>query len=377
MNHTASISNGAAKNIKRRWFSVVLLTMGYILLKCLINSEAVVAINPGVHLGWFNFASPAMKESVTYRWKVDPIILLSPYKTSLSPEHPLKPLSRSAGEGSLHILGTDHLGRDVLAGWVNGLEIALLVGIGAALLSGILSLVFGAFGSYFEKFPKRIARTTGILLFVLFSVFVLTVSWFLLGIISGLTCAILSVLYLFAGLTGIHFIKPGRNSGLQLPAGVFNRRVLEAVQPIPELVLLLLFTVLFPRMNFIGLILLLTILRIPYGSWYLQGLGRQFINAKFIEQSRTMGFSSGRIVLMHLAPLMIPGTVVFTMLTASRMIGAESVLSFFGIGPTGDMVTWGNMIRLGLTDLSMWWVSIFPIMGLVVLSYFFSALLKD
>jgi len=39
-----------------------------------------------------------------------------------------------------HILGTDHLGRDYLSRLIYGARISLLIGIGAALMSGLLAL---------------------------------------------------------------------------------------------------------------------------------------------------------------------------------------------------------------------------------------------
>ena len=89
-----------------------------------------------------------------------------------------------------------------------------------------------------------------------------------------------------------------------------------------------------------------------------------------------MGVSSSRIIFRHLIPLMIPGTTVFMVLSASRAVLSESALAFLGIGPTGDYITWGTMIRLGLSNLDMWWVSLFPIIGLVVLSLVYQRLGK-
>ena len=83
-----------------------------------------------------------------------------------------------------------------------------------------------------------------------------------------------------------------------------------------------------------------------------------------------------RIVFQHLIPLMIPGTAVFMVLSGSRAVLSESALAFLGIGPTGDYITWGSMIRLGLTNLDMWWVSFFPILGLVLLSLVYQKIAK-
>jgi peptide/nickel transport system permease protein len=55
---------------------------------------------------------------------------------------------RDAG-GALHPLGTDHLGRDLLARMIFGARPALLVGFAAVLISGLLGMLAGLVAGYF------------------------------------------------------------------------------------------------------------------------------------------------------------------------------------------------------------------------------------
>ena len=48
-----------------------------------------------------------------------------------------------------HVLGTDHLGRDYLSRLIYGARISLLIGIGAALISGIIGTIMGVMAGYF------------------------------------------------------------------------------------------------------------------------------------------------------------------------------------------------------------------------------------
>jgi peptide/nickel transport system permease protein len=52
-------------------------------------------------------------------------------------------------QGRVHPLGTDHLGRDILARVIYGSRIALLVGLAAVLISGILGMAIGLVAGYF------------------------------------------------------------------------------------------------------------------------------------------------------------------------------------------------------------------------------------
>jgi peptide/nickel transport system permease protein len=61
----------------------------------------------------------------------------------------LKPPGWQDGTGRLHPLGTDHLGRDLLARVIFGAQPALLVASAAVLISGVLGMVTGLVAGYF------------------------------------------------------------------------------------------------------------------------------------------------------------------------------------------------------------------------------------
>ena len=55
---------------------------------------------------------------------------------------------QSAG-GRVHVLGTDHLGRDILARIIYGSRVALVVGLSAVMISGVLGMAIGLVTGYF------------------------------------------------------------------------------------------------------------------------------------------------------------------------------------------------------------------------------------
>jgi peptide/nickel transport system permease protein len=63
--------------------------------------------------------------------------------------HRLKSPGWRDAAGTLHPLGTDHLGRDLLARVIYGAQPALLVASAAVLISGVLGMVTGLIGGFF------------------------------------------------------------------------------------------------------------------------------------------------------------------------------------------------------------------------------------
>jgi peptide/nickel transport system permease protein len=84
-----------------------------------------------------------------------------------------------AAEGRVHALGTDHLGRDILARVIFGSRIALAVGFSAVLISGVLGmavgLVSGYFGGKVDDFFMRLADIQLAFPFILLAIAVIGV----------------------------------------------------------------------------------------------------------------------------------------------------------------------------------------------------------
>ena len=78
----------------------------------------------------------------------------APWLTQFDPvEQDIGQRLKAPGErdtaGRLHLLGTDHLGRDLLARVIYGARPALLVGFAAVVISGLLGMAAGLLGGYF------------------------------------------------------------------------------------------------------------------------------------------------------------------------------------------------------------------------------------
>jgi peptide/nickel transport system permease protein len=110
--------------------------------------------------------------------------LFAPWLTPFDPlEQDINQRLREPGwqtaAGRIHLLGTDHLGRDILARVIFGSRIALVVGVSAVLISGVLGMAIGLVSGYFggkvDDFFMRLADIQLAFPFILLAIAVIGV----------------------------------------------------------------------------------------------------------------------------------------------------------------------------------------------------------
>ena len=100
------------------------------------------------------------------------------------------PVWRSDGDWE-HILGTDHLGRDYLSRLIYGAQISLIIGIGAALISGIIGTILGVCAGYFGG---RVDMVVTFMITVRLSMPVVLVALAVVAIVGGSLQVVIFVL---------------------------------------------------------------------------------------------------------------------------------------------------------------------------------------
>jgi peptide/nickel transport system permease protein len=93
----------------------------------------------------------------------------------------------------------------------------------------------------------------------------------------------------------------------------------------------------------------------------VRGITLSLREQTYVEASRAIGASSGRILFHHILPNALPLILVAGSLRVGGFILLEAALSFLGLGVQPPTPTWGSMISLNRAYInSAPWMVIFP-----------------
>jgi len=93
----------------------------------------------------------------------------------------------------------------------------------------------------------------------------------------------------------------------------------------------------------------------------VRGITLSLKEQTYVEASRALGASSGRILYRHILPNALPLLLVAGSLRVGGFILLEAALSFLGLGVQPPTPTWGSMISLNRAYInSAPWMVIFP-----------------
>ena len=96
---------------------------------------------------------------------------------------------------------------------------------------------------------------------------------------------------------------------------------------------------------------------------------RQIRNSEYVVASKCMGGRFFHILRKHLAPNFIASVMFMVVMNVRGAIGAESTLSFMGMGLPLEVISWGSMLSLAEKALlsGSWWIILIPGLFLVTL----------
>ena len=218
-------------------------------------------------------------------------VILGPYLWTLDPQFP-DIRNRNQGMSFSHPLGTDNLGRDMLAQMIQGGRVSVAVGVTAMLISLFLGTFIGVLAGYFKRLDGLLMRFTDLFL----------------------ALPILPLL-----LVIIMLFRDTLRDWLGPETGIF---------------LLIVFI--------IGITSWMQTARIVRGD-VLALKEREFILA-----ANSIGTPAHRIILRHILPNILSPIMVSATLGVATAIITESALSFLGLGFPSDFPTWGSLLQNGM-----------------------------
>jgi oligopeptide transport system permease protein len=204
----------------------------------------------------------------------------------------------------VYILGTDNLGRDMLARVIDGGRISMMIGFVGTVTAVLIGILIGAISGYIggrlDNFLMRFV-----------------------DIMYGLP-------YMLIVIILMSMVPRGTNS-------VF---------------------ILFIA---IALVSWLTIARV------VRGQIMSLKNAEFVEAARSMGAGTPRIIFRHLLPNTLGVIIVFSSLSLPSFIMAESFLSFLGLGVSAPAASWGTLVAEGVQSMELYpWRLLGPAVAMTV-----------
>lgn len=189
------------------------------------------------------------------------------------------------GEGYIHFLGTDQLGRDVLSRVIYGGRISLSIGMLGIGLTLILGVLFGGFAGYLGGWVDRIVQR-------------------IIEVLQSLP-----TLPLWMALTAA------------LPAHWSSLRI------------------------YFGVTIILSLFGWTALARQVRGRFLALRNEDFVVAARLIGSGRNRIIFKHMMPSFMSHTITTATLAVPGVILGETALSFLGIGIRPPIVSWGVLME--------------------------------
>lgn len=264
------------------------------------DAAATTSVRPPRNQWWdvwdqFKTHKGALFGSVVFLSVVS-LIVFGPWLWGQDPKF-INIRARDQGLSLAHPLGTDQLGRDMLARIIAGGKTTLAVGLTAMSLSMLLGTLVGVTAGFFRRADGILMRMTDLFL----------------------ALPLLPLLLLMVML----FREP-----LVMSFG-------------PEL----------------GIFLLIVV-AIAVTSWMntariVRGEVLTIKEREFVLAARSIGTPSRRIITRHILPSVLSPIMVAATLGIANAVITESALSFLGLGFPPDFPTWGRLLQDGMPYINL------------------------
>ncbi len=273
-----------------------------------------------------------------------------------------------------HWLGTDDIGRDVLAGMIHATRIAFAVGLISMSISAFIGIIMGSLAGYFGDSGLRMSRIRfwlNILFFFIAIFYAFSARSYAISDALGtsiisfvgqlfISLGIFVVIMLFANLLAALLKRiPFLGKRVSVPLDLGISRLIEVIVSIPRLFLIIaIVAVAKPSLILVMVVIGLT-------SW--TGIARliraellKVRSLEYVEAAQAMGFSDMRTMFRHAIPNALSPVLISIAFGIAAAILTEAFLSFIGLGVPAEVVTWGGLLTKAREAPDAWWLATVP-----------------
>lgn len=121
-------------------------------------------------------------------------------------------------------------------------------------------------------------------------------------------------------------------------------RIADMIMVMPTLLVVLMLSVLFGRLDIWSIVIMIALFRWPGVSRVIRAQTMSLKQRPFIDAARVAGASHGRIIFHHIMPNVLPLAFLYMTFRVTSAIVIEAALAFLGFGDPGT-VSWGMMLQ--------------------------------
>ena len=315
-------------------------------------------------LDWINPSSVKYDDCIA---KVMPIIpfassTLDPTSSGYNP-----PGTRSSS--GMHWLGTDALGRDVMAGLIYGTRYAWIIGLGATLLAAMGGIMIGMMAGYWKNNLLKATVAQYIALFIMIalgSYYYMIISWMWVGWTWLLVMILYALVWGFI-LYWLWVFCAGRGRLLPVPVDHVIMRGIDVFESFPKMFLLMALMVIFIRPSALALVGMIALIRWPLFVQIARAETLKESTAAYVISAQNIGVTWYHIMFRHIWPNIKPALITTAIFSISASVLLEASLSFIGLGLRLERTTWGSLLNEGRQYLPGWWLAVFPGFAIFIL----------
>jgi peptide/nickel transport system permease protein len=259
-----------------------------------------------------------------------------------------------------HWLGTDELGRDVLAQLIHGGRTAFLVGFFSVLISALIGISLGMTAGFLGDRELRLSRLNAYLIPILSFFLLLYLAFVFPWSAASIWQALIFVLIFLFLIFLIAKVGKSLNSSKQaIPVDLIIGRMIEAMDSLPILFIIISLSAII-RPSIFSVILIIGISNWAKIARYARSETMKIKQMAYIESARAIGLNRTATIWRHILPNALPTLGVALAFNIAAAILIEATLSFLGVGIGVEEASWGAMLSEARRSPFAWWLAVFP-----------------